>query len=54
MAYYIHFSQKNSQVILAKIHDSLKTVELCAAALKQCQNPKCFALIPKGIRTRLK
>jgi hypothetical protein len=39
---------------LAKIPDDLKTVELCAAALKQCQDPNCFALIPKRIRKMAK
>ncbi|MHC6201845.1 DUF4116 domain-containing protein [Breznakiellaceae bacterium SP9] len=39
---------------LAKIPHKLRTLELCVAALKQCQNPKCFALIPKHIRTRAK
>jgi hypothetical protein len=39
---------------LAKIPDNQKTVELCAAALKQCQDIRCFALIPKRIRNMAK
>jgi hypothetical protein len=39
---------------LAKIPDNLKTVELCAAALKQCQDTRCFALVPKSIRKMAK
>ena len=39
---------------LAEILDNIKTVELCAAALIQCKNPKCFTLIPKSIRTKAK
>jgi hypothetical protein len=39
---------------LAKIPDELKTLELCVAAIKHSQNPECFALIPKHIRTRAK
>ncbi|MDR0877436.1 MAG: hypothetical protein LBN21_05240 [Treponema sp.] len=39
---------------LAKIPDNLKTVDLCAAALRQCQDPKCFALVPKRIRKMAK